>query len=260
MIPHFAWHSIAVGPLTLHAWGLLVALGVVVSLLVLRWDAKRLGHDASAWVDHAIAIIIAGFVGARLGHVLFYEPAQYLVDPLEVFRVWHGGMSSLGGFVVAAAYGVWRLRRARVDVHAFAEAGALALPLGWMIGRIGCFLIHDHPGTLTHFALAVREPGVWGEAGWGRHDLGLYDAIVAAVIAVVVVVLRTQGWLRGRHMLVVVAVYAVARLFLDFLRATDIAGADVRYAGLTPAQYGTIAALVLVGVFWYKKGAQVRKK
>lgn len=259
MIPYFAWHTIALGPLTLQVWGLFVAMGVLASLVVLRWDAKRVRKTAAVWVDHAIAIIVAGFIGARLGHVLFYEPAQYLVDPLEVLRVWHGGMSSLGGFVLAALYGVWRLRRAKVDVHAFAESAALALPVGWMIGRIGCFLIHDHPGTLTHFALAVREPGVWGESGWGRHDLGLYDGIVALGLVGVVVLLRSRGWLRGRHMLVVVALYAAARFLLDFLRATDVVGADVRYGGLTPAQYGILVALVLVGVFWYKKGTQVRK-
>lgn len=255
MIPYFAWHSVHLGPVTLHVWGLFVALGVVAALLLMHVQAKRVGKSAAHWVDHAIAIIVAGFIGARLGHVLFYEPAQYLADPVEVLRVWHGGMSSLGGFVVAALYGVWRLRRARVDIRAFAEAGALALPVGWVIGRIGCFLIHDHPGTLTHFALAVREPGAWGEAGWGRHDLRLYDAFVAAGIAILVLVMRWRGWLRGQHMLVVVALYAVARFFLDFLRATDLPGADARYAGITPAQYGCIVALVFVIIFWYKKEA-----
>lgn len=260
MIPQFVWSSIALGPVTLHVWGLFVALGVLVSLWLLERDARRVGVSAARWVDHAIAIIIAGFIGARLGHVFFYEPAQYIADPLEVLRVWHGGMSSVGGFVVAAVYGVWRLRRAHVDLHAFAQASALALPVGWMVGRIGCFLIHDHPGTLTHFALAVREPGDWGASGWGRHDLGLYDALVAAGIAVFVLVMRSRGWLRGQHMLVVVALYAIARFLLDFLRATDLPGADARYGGLTPAQYGMLVALVFVGVFWYKKGAQHRKK
>lgn len=255
MIPYFAWESVSLGPVTLHVWGMFVALGIVSALLILHLQAKRVGVTAAQWVDHAIAICVAGFVGARLGHVLLYEPGMYLADPVEIVRVWHGGMSSLGGFVVAAFYGVWRLRRAQVDVWAFAEASAIALPVGWMIGRIGCFLIHDHPGTLTHVAVAVREPGAWGDAGWGRHDLGLYDAVVAAGIALLVLVLRWRGWLRGRHMLVVVAVYAIARFLLDFLRATDLPGSDVRYAGITPAQYGCIVALVFVMIFWYKKGA-----
>jgi phosphatidylglycerol---prolipoprotein diacylglyceryl transferase len=255
MIPSFAWYDVQLGPVTVHVWGIFVALGVMTALLLVHREARRVGPAARHWVDHALAIIIAGFIGARLGHVLLYEPAQYFADPLEVLRVWHGGMSSLGGFVVAAGYGVWRLRRAQIDVHRFAEACALALPVGWMIGRVGCFLIHDHPGTLTHFVLAVREPGALGEAGWGRHDLGLYDALVAAVVALVVFMLRTRRWLRGRHMLVVVAIYAVARFFLDFLRATDLSSADVRYGGLTPAQYGCMIALVFVMVFWYKKEA-----
>ena len=167
--------------------------------------------------------------------------------------IWHGGMSSIGGFVGAAVFGVWYLRRKKVDIWRFADAVAFGLPVGWMIGRIGCFLIHDHPGTLTDFVLAVREPGVLGEEGLGRHDLGLYDAFLAGVIALVVFALRKKKKFDGYFILLVTGLYVVPRFFLDYLRANDLPGADVRYLGLTPAQYASIAALVFVIWAWYKK-------
>ncbi|MFL5425715.1 MAG: prolipoprotein diacylglyceryl transferase, partial [Myxococcales bacterium] len=124
----------------------------------------------------------------------------------------------------------------------YADAFALALPPGWAIARLGCFAVHDHPGLLTHFFLAVDFPG------GPRHDLGLYDAIVLASITAIVYALRHRTELQGRLLGVVALLYGSCRFCLDFLRARDVSYADARYLGLTPAQYAAIA-LVAYGVW-----------
>ncbi len=260
MFPNFTFAEIPVGPLTIRVWGLMVALGILVALFIGKQVAKRRGLKADFFFDSGLWIIIAGFVGARLVHVLFYDLGFYLEHPIEIFRVWHGGFSSLGGFIGSALFGVWYLRRKKIDVWKYADVAAFALPWGWMIGRIGCFFIHDHPGTLTHFVLAVREPGALGEEGIGRHDLGLYDAILALVIGVIIYVLRKKKAFDGYFMLLVIVLYSVPRFFLDFLRANDLALSDARYAGLTPAQYGAIVAVIFATWIWRKKSKYTHSK
>ena len=110
-----------------------------------------------------------------------------------------------------------------------------------MVARIGCFLVHDHPGVRTDFFLAVDFPVRF--YGGPRHDLGLYDVFVLAAISVLLYALKTRRPREGRLMGVLAVTYTPARFFLDFLRASDLSFVDRRYAGLTPAQY------VVVGLF-----------
>jgi len=106
-----------------------------------------------------------------------------------------------------------------------------------MVARLGCFSVHDHPGVLTSFPLAVAF------AGGARHDLGLYDAMALAVFSLVLYTLDRRGALHGRLLPLLAVLYGSSRFLLDFLRATDLPYVDARYLGLTPAQFASLAAL-----------------
>jgi phosphatidylglycerol:prolipoprotein diacylglycerol transferase len=111
---------------------------------------------------------------------------------------------------------------------------------GWGVARIGCFVVHDHPGVSTSFPLAVTG---WPFPGGPRHDLGLYDAAALFAITGLLLFLRKRRILEGRLLAVTAVLYAVSRFLLDFLRAGDVPYADARYLGLTPAQYACFLLL-----------------
>jgi len=169
MIPYIYFPHFSVGPLTIQVWGLMVALGFLIGATVSARMIKKQGLDAVMLWDLLVWILIASMVGARLFHILFYEPSYYFAHPFEIMAIWNGGMSSMGGFAGAVIASIWFLRRRHVDVWKYADAAIFGLPLGYGIGRIGCFFIHDHPGTATDFFLGIRYPD-----GMIRHDLGLY--------------------------------------------------------------------------------------
>lgn len=249
MMPYIAWNTIALGPVTLHVWGVFVGLGFFFAALAAGWLAKRRGDDAKVLYDLAAWMVLAGMVGGRLGHVLFYELPYYVQHPLDVFAVWEGGLSMFGGLLASTVVGILFLRRRKVDVWRYADAAAFGLPVGFAIGRIGCFLIHDHPGTATHFVLGVQYPD-----GVVRHDLGLYEALNGLVLALVFVGMAYRKLPAGWFLAVFCMEYGVYRLATDALRTVD-----TRYAGLTPGQYlGAVLALVGVTLaVWIKRG---RKK
>ena len=120
------------------------------------------------------------------------------------------------------------------------------------MARIGCFLVHDHPGIRTDFFLAVDFP-VRGYGG-PRHDLGLYDVFVLAVISVILYAFKSRRPREGRIMGLLAVCYTVPRFLLDFLRASDLNFVDRRYAGLTPAQY-VVMGLFAAGVFLLTRAA-----
>lgn len=242
MLPYIEWHTIVLGPITIQVWGSFVALGILVGAKASEWMLRRRGLDSKFVWDALVWIIGGAFLFARLFHVFFYDPATYLAHPAEIFAIWHGGMSITGGFLGAVVLALWYMRRRKVDPWAYTDATLFGLPLGLFIGRIGCFLIHDHPGTATDFVLGVRYPD-----GVVRHDHGLYLSINGLLLFITFLLMVKMKVRQGMYIVVFLIWYGSVRFGLDFLRARDGAIVDQRYFGLTPAQYGSLA-MVVVGV------------
>jgi phosphatidylglycerol:prolipoprotein diacylglycerol transferase len=223
-------------------FGVLSAAGVVVGASLGARQAKKYwpGNDdpLKGLVTWAVMF---GLFGGHFLHLFAYHPELLTMqDPFAILRFWDG-LSSMGG-VLGALIGIFiYFRTIKTPVSPYLDALALGAAPGWMVARIGCFLVHDHPGTRTDFPLAVAFP----VAGYGgpRHDLGLYDVFVLAAISALLWGLSTRRPAQGRLMGVLAVTYSTCRFFLDFLRASDLSFVDRRYAGLTPAQY------IVVGLF-----------
>lgn len=250
MIPYFSWQTISFGPLTFQVWGIFVSLGFLVALLLGLHFVKKRNLDKEILTDLFIWLLLGGILLARFFHIIFYEPAYYIYYPSEIFKFWNGGASSLGGLVGAFAALLIYARIKKFSFKEFLPYGdiiGLVFWLGWGIGRIGCFCIHDHPGRLTDFFLAVNFPS------GARFDMGLMESILSFVIFAVVYVLykKIHNKIPGMSLLAGFWIYFAARFFMDFLRADDLTMADARYFYLTPAQWGmgilfiTLTALYL---------------
>ncbi len=234
LIPYFELPSIHLGPFTLQAFGLFAAAGVYLAARLAARAAERQGLDTRPLLDFAVWGVVSGVVFGHLAHIFLYHPEE-LRDPKRVLMVWEGLSSFgglLGGIVAAAVF----FRRRGIRFHDYADAFALGMAPGWAVARIGCFVVHDHPGVRTTFFLAVKN---WPFGGT-RHDLGLYDAVVLFAITAVLYFLRSRRLLEGRLLAVLAIVYAPARFLLDFLRGSDVPYPDGRYLGLTPAQYACV--------------------
>ena len=246
MIPYIHSEVYHLFGFQLRTWGTLIAIAYMVGTWMAWRRAKARGLQPDRVLDMAFWIFIAAFIGARLFHVLFYEPQYYWQHPLEAFDLRQPGYAIYGGFIGAAAAFFAYTKRQSLKALEYADVLIWGLPLGCGIGRIGCFLIHDHPGTLTHFVLGVKYPD-----GSIRHDLGLYLSLVGFATALLFLWLnrkqRAPGFWFGTYMII----EGVVRFLLDFLRVVD-----VRYVGLTPAQYLSIP-LIGVGVWLLYKTRRV---
>lgn len=234
MIPYFEWTTIQIGPLTLYVWGLFVASGFLAGAYVAGRFAKKRGLDSKLIYDLVVWMMAAGLIGGRLGYIFFYSPKSIIQDPLSILYVWDGGLSVFGGFFMSVAVGIWFFRKKKVDVWGYADTAIFGLPVGLFIGRIGCFLIHDHPGTATDFALGIEYPD-----GIVRHDHGLYLSLNGLVLALLFLWISRKKRPVGTYIAVFSLWYGVVRFTLDFTRAVD-----VRYGGLTPAQYFSIGIAI----------------
>ncbi len=240
VIPWFELPSVSLGPLKVQSFGVLSALGILWATILSQRAARQLGKDPQVVVDFAVVGVLAGVAGGHLVHLLFYHPEE-LQEPWRILQVWEG-LSSMGGLLGGVLAAIVWFRVKRISLREYGDAFALGIAPGWGVARIGCFTVHDHPGVLTDFPLAVRF------ADGPRHDLGFYEAIVLLSVGAVLWALHRRGALRGQLLAVLAVAYGVSRFLLDFLRARDVAYADARHLGLTFAQYTAVALVVWGGL------------
>jgi phosphatidylglycerol:prolipoprotein diacylglycerol transferase len=241
MLPYIQIPDVPLGPVTLHPFGMLVAIAVLLGYWLARRRARRMGLDDLVLTSTMNWMLLGGFAMAHIFEVVAYHPEQLRQDPLAIVKFW-AGLSSFGGFLGATIATVAALAYKRAPILRYIDSLAWAFAPAWIFGRLGCTVAHDHPGRLTDFALAVRYPdGV-------RFDLGLYEVPLAIVITAVLWLLGRRPQRPGVLVGVMSVLYGVARFGLDFLRATDLAYADPRYLGLTPAQWMCVALVALGAV------------
>lgn len=241
-----------VGEIAIQPFGVLVAIGILLGAKLAEKHAERSGIDAAVIADLATFVVPVGLICAFVLNGVFYAPERVwllLSEPTwENFkRYGYLGLSSYGGFIGTVLGGfIWRQRR-RMSLIVAGSAGAFGFPFGWLFGRTGCFIVHDHPGRVTDFPLAVAN--YYGQ-GQPRHDLGLYEVFWSLAVCTLFLCLWRKRRRHGLYLGLLPVLYGPIRFFLDFLRAPPEAGGDVRYLGLTPGQYGsvllTIAGIVIL--------------
>ena len=263
MIPYFeqpAWH---IGPLTIHAFGVAVAVAVWVGLSIAQRRFEELRLDSQIGQRLGGWMLSGGILGAHLFAVVLYFPHQIQSDPWTILRVWEpissfGGM--IGGVVGALLFFASRREIDRRTKLAYLDVVAFVFPASLAIGRFGCALAHDHPGRVTSFPLAISlqtaaardyMADAYASAGLafpesasrlGFHDLGLYEFLYLSLVVVPLFVLwRRRRRADGFYLTAFAALYLPVRFALDTLRISD-----ARYLGLTPAQWVSAVALAVL--------------
>jgi phosphatidylglycerol:prolipoprotein diacylglycerol transferase len=245
MIPYFSGHLFDIGSIPIHLFGVLVAIGVIVGDRIVVAEGKKRGLEEQDVRFLNARIVIGGFIMAHLVSVIFYFPERIKEHPLVLLNVW-SGLSSFGGFLGAFLAFLYYTKKEKIPRLPYADSVALGLSVGWIFGRTGCFTAHDHPGGHTSFFLSVNYPKQTAlDFAGPRHDLGLDELLFTIVMTVVLFRYAKKPRPPGHVIGLAAMMYAPVRFVLDFLRATDVALPDQRYAGLTPAQWACLATLVL---------------
>ena len=257
-LPYYEQPRWEIGPLTIHAFGVLVAIALVVGTWVARWHGQTKGQNQTVVVDAATWTCISGFIVGHLVSVIFYFPERVVEDPLQLVYFWNG-LSSFGGFLGAGLGLYIFLKRRGLPLLPYFETISVGLAPGWIIGRLGCTIAHDHPGRSTDFFLAFDHP-VRGPI----HDLGFYEFLFAIFLTILVFIVRRFKWPEGSIPAMMCMVYAPVRFMLDSLRVQDVKYSPVAialettggvpqdpapwwYLTFTPGQWFSIA-LFIVGI------------
>lgn len=261
VIPYFQIPSIPIfDNVAIHPFGILVATGILTGARLTIRRGSQLGLVEDMVKNMIFWSLLTGFLLAHFLDVMVYQQDLSFMQKLKALADPRSGLSSMGGFagaVLGLYLWCWRNRQ---PVLPYADSLAYGLALGWMFGRMGCFVAHDHPGHLTQFFLGVDYPcltphcpnvgDAWYFVGsrFRRFDLGFLEVLVAAALAIFYAIADRFRPRLGFFVAAIATYYGPVRFCLDYLRAEDVRGADPRWFGFTPAQYAALAVFA-VGIY-----------
>lgn len=247
MIPYFSVTEIDIGFIKIQFWGLMFALGLIFGLWLFYREAKKIKLGKIVF-DLALVIILSALVGARLYFVL-NEWSYFQENPLDIFKVWQGGMGFYGGLIFAVFAGFLYLRKKGIQFWLVSDIMVISLALGEAITRIGCFFIHDHWGKITALPWGIKYLGEI------RHETSLYSFFSVLILFLVLLILRRKPIGRKESFLTSLYLiwYGIISFFIYGLRATDLPGSDPFWGCFRPSQYFCLLLLILGIILFLKK-------
>jgi len=244
MIPFLKFDKIQIGPVAIYVWGLFLVLGILFAFFYSLKSAKRKNIDTNIIIDAFFWLLVGLIIGARLGHI-FQSADYYFQNPIDILKVWKGGMAFHGGLIgllIAGIIFAWTKKVSREMFFRVADIIALPAPLGITIGRIGCSLINDHQGTQTGLPWGIIWPN-----GIVRHPVAEYLIITNILIFLILRYFYTKPNLAqkpGRLFWNFLFLYSISRFFLDFTRSVGTPLSDPRYFNLSTAQWLSLAVIL----------------
>jgi phosphatidylglycerol:prolipoprotein diacylglycerol transferase len=222
------------GPVHLYSYGLSIALGVLLSLFLMRRRARKEGFPGEDDVlDISFSVLVWGFIGARLFYVI-QNFSYYVTEPFRIFAVWEGGLIVYGGLIMGLA-GFWiALRRKKIPFWKMLDFIVPYIALSQAFGRIGCFLNGCCFGKACDLPWAVRFPGI----PYAVHPAQLYEAFYDIVLFVFLLERKKRARFEGEIALLYFLLYGMGRYMLEFVREPGWI-----WMGLTSNQWLSIAII-----------------
>ena len=216
------------GGIAVHWYGIMYALSLITAIAVAHWIVKKDNLDITkGQLDSYIWWVEIGVVlGARLGYILFYDPntIYYLSHPWQIFNpfdhngnfVGISGMSYHGaviGFIIASY--LWA-KKAKISFFFITDIAVIAIPFGYVFGRIGNFLNQELVGRVTEQPWGIYVDGVI------RHPSAIYEAILEGVIVFVILyAIRKRKQFDGELAIAYVILYSIGGIIAEFFREPD---------------------------------------
>jgi phosphatidylglycerol---prolipoprotein diacylglyceryl transferase len=248
---------IRIGGFQLPTYGLLLALALLTAIVTADRLGRREGFDGNRMLDFSTWIILVGLLGAKV-LMIISSWGYYRQNPGEIFS-WNtleAGGVFYGGFIASAFFAGWYVRAYHLPALKMFDIYAPAVALAQSVGRLGCFSAGCDYGTPTRSFLGVVFTNPYSREVTGVplnakiHPTQLYESLATLLIGVILLWRYRHKKRDGEIFLMYLALYAVARFFLEFLRGDEDRGFVFHHL-LSTSQFIAIVALLVAGGLWF---------
>jgi phosphatidylglycerol---prolipoprotein diacylglyceryl transferase len=219
--PHIDPVIVQIGPLAVRWYGMMYLLGFGSArfLVGYRIKASRVSVTTDE-IDSLFVYLILGLVlGARLGYVVFYDLSSYIRNPIEIFSIWHGGMSFHGGLIGSIIAGMIFTRKYKKKFWELSDLVIVTAPIGLGLGRLGNFINGELYGRVTEMPWGMVFPG---GGPLPRHPSQIYEFILEGVVLFLILwSISSKGLRPGMVTASFIICYGLFRFIAEFFREPD---------------------------------------
>ena len=251
--------ALRIGNISIYWYAVIIAVGMIVAMCLSYAKAKRQEINLEFWINLLFYIILFGVIGARLYYILF-NLSYYLSDPLEIVKVWHGGLAIHGGIIAGVIVILLYTRKYNVNTLKTLDIMAVSVIIGQAIGRWGNFFNQEAFGGVVSkgFLETLKLPefiinGMYINGSY-HHPTFLYESIWNVIGFIILLILRRRkynkvGELSGFYLIW----YSIGRFFIEGLRTDSLMLGPLRIAQVVSLIAFIIGIVLIVRA---KKGSR----
>lgn len=242
------------GKFSIHTYGFFVAMGFLIAIWFSIREAKRCGMDPEIIIDLSFYVLIAAIVGSRVAYVATV-PGEFSANPLEMFKIWKGGLVFYGGFAGAMLAAIFYFKIKHLPIWKICDIIAPSLALGHFLGRIGCFFAGCCYGKTCDlpWSITFDNPASLAPLNIPLHPTQLYSSGSNLLIFFILITLRRYRKFEGQIFWAYILLYGITRSVIEISRG-DYRGGEImdilsvsQTMGCTLAIVAVVMLVVLAG-------------
>jgi phosphatidylglycerol---prolipoprotein diacylglyceryl transferase len=224
VFPYIDPIAVSLGPIHIYWYALAYVFGILFGSFYAKKiaDKFKLSITPKQLDDFTSYAILGIVIGGRIGYVLFYNPVKYLTHPIEILKVYEGGMSFHGGMAGALVALYIYCKHYKISFLAFTDILAVIAPIGLFLGRLANFINAELYGRVTDVPWGVIFPGTGGNI---RHPSQLYEALCEGILLFIIInyltfkyqTLKRPGFNTGMFLIL----YSLSRIIIENFREPD---------------------------------------
>jgi phosphatidylglycerol:prolipoprotein diacylglycerol transferase len=246
------------GPIPIHTYGFLIAIGFIVAVQVIQWHAKKSGLDAEKIQDLVFGCLAIGFLGARIVFIMT-RFSYFMENPIDMFKVWEGGLVFYGGPLAATPFAIWFIRKHRFPLWRTLDSLAAGLVVAHAFGRMGCLAAGCCYGKPTDVPWAIKlnselvDPAL---RGIPLHPTQIYESLALFILFFGLLIAFKRRRFEGQVALIYFMAYPIIRSVIEIYRGDTIRGFFIEGI-LSTSQAISALIFIAAAVFAFRRIQQV---
>lgn len=211
---------IRIGPITIHTYGFMIAVGFLVGLYFAIQQAKKEGIKSNTITDLSFYILISAIIGSRLLFIII-NYKYYAANPLAIFKIWEGGLVFYGGVILAVPIALWYVKKNNLNLWQIADIFAPSVAIGHAFGRIGCFFAGCCFGKTAEtlpWGIIFTNPECLAPLNVKLHPTQLYESAGEFINFFILILLQKRKSYNGFVFLSYILLYSVLRFIVEMFR------------------------------------------